>query len=132
MAGEDDVRLLELRCEPRQGELPELTREEIERYSKQLDKWYLDEKGHLRKRLILERYDDAVELVGRLAKLANDEYHHPTITLAYGNRGSYGRLSLEVWTHRQGVLTLNDFVLAAKIDRLWREYSAELVRRGTP
>ena len=126
-----DVRLIDLRCEPRQGELPELSREQIESLLKQLEKWYLDAKGHLRKRLILARYDDAVELVRKLADLANDEYHHPTITLAYGNRGSYGRIALEVWTHRQGALTLNDFVLAAKIDRLWREFAAELERRPT-
>src|SRR5688572_6071934 len=129
--GADEVRLVDLRCEPRQGELPPMSSAEIERYLGQLDKWYLDAKGHLRKRLILARYDDAVELVRKLADLANDEYHHPTITLAYGNRGSYGRIALEVWTHRQGALTLNDFVLAAKIDRLWREFASELERRPT-
>ncbi len=128
MTGE--VRLVDLRCEPRQGELPELTKPEVERFLAQLDKWYVDAKGHLRKRLVYPRYDDAVDLVRKLADLANDEYHHPTITLAYGTKGSYGRLTLEVWTHRQGALTLNDFVLAAKIDRVVEAYASELAKRG--
>lgn len=52
---------------------------------------------------------DFVNRVGTLAEQAN---HHPDVHLAWG------RVRVEIWTHAAGGLTRNDFVLAARIDRL--------------
>jgi 4a-hydroxytetrahydrobiopterin dehydratase len=122
------VPLAEQHCLPKQGELPELDSAQVEALLKQLDKWYLNSKGHLFRRLMIARYEEGIDFVQRVAQLAIDEYHHPTITLAYGTRGSYGRIGLELWTHKQGALTLNDFIVAAKIDRLWRAFGDELAK----
>jgi len=53
-----------------------------------------------------------VELVGRISEVAEAEGHHPDLHLAYGS------LKIDLWTHAAGGLTENDFVLAARIDRL--------------
>ena len=44
--------------------------------------------------------------------LAESQGHHPDIHLAWG------KVKVELWTHKVGGLTESDFVLAAKIDRL--------------
>ncbi|HEX2647217.1 MAG TPA: 4a-hydroxytetrahydrobiopterin dehydratase, partial [Candidatus Dormibacteraeota bacterium] len=53
-----------------------------------------------------------VDLVGRIAEVAEAEGHHPDLHLTYGS------LRVDLWTHAAGGLTENDFVLAAKIDRV--------------
>jgi 4a-hydroxytetrahydrobiopterin dehydratase len=50
--------------------------------------------------------------VNALAHVANSEDHHPDLTIGYG----YCRL--RYMTHAVNGLTENDFICAAKIDRL--------------
>lgn len=53
-----------------------------------------------------------VDLVNRIAEISEAEGHHPGLQLEYGS------LRVDLWTHAAGGLTENDFILAAKIDRL--------------
>ncbi|KAI3829274.1 hypothetical protein L1987_03393 [Smallanthus sonchifolius] len=48
-----------------------------------------------------------------VADLAESEGHHPDLHLV-----GWNNLTIEIWTHACGGLTENDFILAAKIDRL--------------
>ena len=50
--------------------------------------------------------------VNALAYLAEQENHHPDLTV------SYKRVTVELTTHDVGGLSLNDFIVAAKIDKL--------------
>jgi 4a-hydroxytetrahydrobiopterin dehydratase len=45
--------------------------------------------------------------------IAEQEGHHPDLHLAWGKVG------VETWTHKIDGLTESDFVLAAKIDRVY-------------
>jgi 4a-hydroxytetrahydrobiopterin dehydratase len=45
--------------------------------------------------------------------LAEAEGHHPDLHLT-----NYRDVTIELWTHAAGGLTENDFILAAKIDKL--------------
>jgi 4a-hydroxytetrahydrobiopterin dehydratase len=56
-----------------------------------------------------------VRLVDRIAEVAEAEGHHPDLLL------SWGLLTASLVTHAVGGLTENDFVLAAKIERLARD-----------
>jgi len=56
--------------------------------------------------------------VARAALVAEAEGHHPDIELGWG------RAVFELTTHAASGLTRNDFVMAAKIDRLASEGSA--------
>ena len=49
----------------------------------------------------------------RVAQIAEEEDHHPDLHLA-----GYRNVTVEIWTHAVGGLTENDFILAAKIDRV--------------
>ena len=46
------------------------------------------------------------------AELAESEGHHPDFSV------HYSKLDVTLWTHAIGGLSENDFILAAKIDRL--------------
>ena len=52
-----------------------------------------------------------VELVNRIAAIAEEEGHHPDLCLGWGY------LTVQLWTHAAGGLTENDFILAAKVDQ---------------
>jgi 4a-hydroxytetrahydrobiopterin dehydratase len=56
----------------------------------------------------------AVEFVNWITPVAEAEGHHPDLLV------TWGRVRVQLWTHAAGGLTENDFVLAAKIDRLGR------------
>ena len=77
--------------------------------------WLIEEAGsHARlvKAFRFKGFMPGVELVNLIAELAEAEGHHPDLVLAYGS------LIVQLWTHAAGGLTDNDFILAAKIDRL--------------
>jgi 4a-hydroxytetrahydrobiopterin dehydratase len=52
----------------------------------------------------------AMAFVGRMAKVAEAEAHHPDFCV------HYNRVEVTLWTHTVGGLSENDFILAAKLD----------------
>ncbi|HKW60749.1 MAG TPA: 4a-hydroxytetrahydrobiopterin dehydratase [Candidatus Dormibacteraeota bacterium] len=95
---------------------PTLPLEQVGGYLSQLNPdWKVaDAGGHLQltRTFRFKSFMPGVELVNRIAEIAEAEGHHPDLHLAYGS------LRVELWTHAAGGLTENDFVLAAKIDRI--------------
>jgi 4a-hydroxytetrahydrobiopterin dehydratase len=74
--------------------------------------WARDGVLRLRRELGFRNFRDAFGFVARLALLAESEGHHPDIELGWG------RVAVTLSTHAAGGLTDNDFILAAKLDRL--------------
>jgi 4a-hydroxytetrahydrobiopterin dehydratase len=106
--------LAERHCVPCEKGTPPLPREAAEAFARQLTGWSLDQAGdhhRLSKTIRFKGFLPGVELVDRIAQIAEAEGHHPDLLL------SYGSLAIQLWTHAAGGLTENDFVLAAKIDR---------------
>jgi len=54
----------------------------------------------------------ALAMVNRVGELAEQQGHHPVMTV------TWGKVTIEIWTHKIDGLTASDFILAAKIDRL--------------
>jgi 4a-hydroxytetrahydrobiopterin dehydratase len=54
-----------------------------------------------------------IDFFNAVAKPAEEEGHHPDLHLE-----GYRKAAIEIWTHAIGGLSENDFILAAKIDRL--------------
>jgi 4a-hydroxytetrahydrobiopterin dehydratase len=99
-------------CKPGTPTLPSA---EIDRLLSEISGWsVVDVDRHLQltKTLRFKGFMPGVELVKNIAKIAEAEGHHPDLHL------SYGSLKADLWTHAAGGLTENDFVLAAKIDRI--------------
>jgi 4a-hydroxytetrahydrobiopterin dehydratase len=55
----------------------------------------------------------ALDFFQRVGMIAEEEGHHPDLHLS-----SYRQAAIEIWTHALGGLSENDFILAAKIDKL--------------
>ncbi len=66
----------------------------------------------LRRLFAWDSFKEAMFFVNALAYLAEQENHHPDLTV------SYKRVTVELTTHDVGGLSLNDFIVAAKIDKL--------------
>ena len=94
---------------------PTLSAGEIETLLQQVPGWeVVEQDGHLTltRTLVFKGFMPGVELVNKIAGIAEAEAHHPDLHLHYGS------LRVESWTHAAGGLTDNDFILAAKIDQL--------------
>lgn len=57
-------------------------------------------------------FQASMSFVNKVAALAEEEGHHPDISI------SWNKVTLALTTHAIGGLSENDFILAAKIDRI--------------
>ena len=99
-------------CVPCRGGVPPLTSAQIEPLMQQLQGWRVLDGHHLTKTYEFEDFAGALAYVNRLGAVAEAEGHHPDIYLAWG------RVRVEIWTHKIDGLTESDFILAAKADQV--------------
>src|SRR5215831_1625117 len=94
---------------------PTLPQTEIDTLLRELDGWSVvqsDDHLTLTRTFRFKGFMPGVDLIDRIAPIAEAEAHHPDLHI------TYGALKVDLWTHAAGGLTENDFVLAAKIDKL--------------
>ena len=100
------------KCVPCEGNIRAVSKRNAGDRLKELPQWRLSGDG---KSIFSEHrvkdFAKAVRLIGRIARLAEKEGHHPDLHLT-----GYRRLKVELSTHAIGGLSENDFLLAAKID----------------
>ena len=108
------IELVERRCKPCEGKVAAYAAEQAKAELKQLSPdWRLIEDGKAIKREFKFRdFYRTMSFVNALAHVANIEDHHPDLELGY----SYCRVRYS--THAIGGLSENDFICAAKIDRI--------------
>lgn len=100
----------------RAGE-PTLTDDEIAQLEPQLPDWQVKEVGGMKR---LERvfkfknFSQALEFTNKIGAAAEEENHHPLIIT------EWGKVTLNWWTHKIGGLHKNDFIMAAKSDKLYQ------------
>lgn len=102
------------KCLPCEGGVEPLTRADVKRYLRDLKGW-IPVNGYkaIRNEFLMKDFAAAVDLVRRIAAVAEKDNHHPDMHLT-----RYRHLAIELYTHAIGGLSINDFILAAKIDRL--------------
>jgi 4a-hydroxytetrahydrobiopterin dehydratase len=98
-------------CVPCRGGVPPLSMDVASRLMEQLDGWTF-EQGHLTKSYHFSDFKGALEFVNRIGAIAEEQAHHPDIYM------TWGKVSVEVWTHKIDGLTESDFILAAKFDEV--------------
>jgi len=105
------------KCEPCEGGVKPMTVKRAKELVSQLQGWKLADGGKaLRLELSMLDFPAAVEFIHAVAQTAESEGHHPDLHLT-----KYRNLSVELSTHAIGGLSMNDFILAAKIDELPRK-----------
>lgn len=92
--------------------MPHLMAGEMEELHKQVPLWDIVDFHELKRRFKFKNFAEALAFVNKVGALAESESHHPTITFGWG----YAEITL--FTHAVDGLSENDFILAAKIDRL--------------
>ena len=99
-------------CEACESGTPALPEQEATALAREVPDWERDANRTLRREFSFANFRDAFGFVTRVALVAESEGHHPDIELGWG------RAAIELTTHAASGLTRNDFVMAAKIDRL--------------
>ena len=106
-----DKILTDAKCEPCSGNTPKLNFEEITKNLSQLDQWQVnDNQEMIFKKFTFNNFNKALDFTNKVGTLSNSEGHHPDISLGWG----YCLIMLH--THAIKGLSINDFILASKID----------------
>ena len=103
--------LTEEQCVPCRGGVPALKGQELQALQRELGgDWNLVDEHHLSKEFRFPDFKEALAFTNAVGAIAEEQGHHPDIYLAWG------KVRIEVWTHKIDGLTRSDFVLAAKVD----------------
>ncbi len=100
------------RCRELPAGTPPLIDDEANALAAQVsDEWRI-EGTELRREFAFRSFNAAFGLATRIALLAEAQNHHPELEVGWG------RLVVRLTTHSVGGLSRNDFIMAARIDRL--------------
>ena len=108
--------LINKKCVPCEGGVPALDLSEIHMYQKKVDGW--DVKNTDKNIFFLEKifkFDNFLKsqkFINMVGEISENEGHHPDISFGWG----YAKISIT--THAIEGLSENDFILAAKIDKI--------------
>lgn len=105
--------LTKKKCKPCEGGVAALNQKEVEEFKKHISGgWKVTDNKKISKEYLFVNYRHTMVFVNKVADLAEEEGHHPDMHVYYG------RIVIELWTHAINGLSENDFILAAKIDKL--------------
>jgi 4a-hydroxytetrahydrobiopterin dehydratase len=100
-------------CVPCSGGLPALDPAVVQTLLRHVPAWKLAKDGkRISRTFTFDEFAPAMKFVNRVADLAEAEGHHPDFHI------HWNKVELVLWTHAIGGLHENDFIVAAKIDRL--------------
>jgi len=105
--------LVQKQCVPCEGGVPRIDRDQATAMLRGLPGWGLVGDQKIRKEWTVKNFPAGIDFFNRVADLAESEGHHPDLHLT-----GYRNAAIELTTHAIGGLSENDFILAAKIDRL--------------
>ena len=104
------------KCVPCEGGVPALDLSDIHKYQKKIDGWDVikNEKDiyFLEKKFEFKNFLESQEFVNKVGEISEEEGHHPEILFGWG----YAKINIS--THAIEGLSENDFILAAKIDKI--------------
>lgn len=106
--------LADKKCAPCEGGVSALTKSQSTQLLLNLPGWVLSpDAKSIHADYVMKNFRSAVDFINKIMEIAESENHHPDIHLT-----SYRNLAVELSTHAIGGLSENDFILAAKIDKL--------------
>ena len=104
------------KCVACRRDSPQVTDEEIAELQPRVAEWRLTEVDGIKRldrSLKFQNFAGALDFTMRVGQAAEDEGHHPRMTL------EWGRVAVEWWTHKIRGLHRNDFIMAAKTDEIY-------------
>ena len=108
--------LLKKKCVPCEGGVIPFDISEIHKYQKKIDGWNLIKNDKniffLEKDFKFKNFKESQIFVNKVGEISENEGHHPDIVFGWG----YAKVNIT--THAIEGLSENDFILAAKIDKI--------------
>ena len=105
--------LTQLKCEPCSGNTPKLSSDDIQKKLSELNEWQLnDNKEMIFKKYSFKNFKKALHFTNLVGALAEEEGHHPDLNIGFGY------CLIMIHTHAIKGLSINDFILASKIDQI--------------
>lgn len=102
-------------CIPCEDNIEPFPKEKSEEFLKEINQWLLVEDKEIKKSYEFKNFEEAINFINKVAKIAETEGHHPDINLH-----NYKIVEIKISTHNIGGLSENDFILASKIDEIMR------------
>lgn len=111
-------KLHQMKFKPLENNTSPMSDGEIEELHRQIPDWQIiDVEGipRLKREFKLKNYAEALSLTNAISELAERYGHHPLIEL------TWGRAAVQWWTHDIPGLGVNDFIMAAKTDEIYKK-----------
>ncbi|MFQ3549122.1 MAG: 4a-hydroxytetrahydrobiopterin dehydratase [Armatimonadota bacterium] len=105
------MKLTEQKCMACEGGIEPLTMEEAQQLGKQVPNWTITEK-QIERTFKFKNFVEAMDFANEITKIAESENHHPNLHI------SYGKVKVDLYTHAVNGITINDFIVASKIDEI--------------
>ena len=106
-----NIDLKNQKCQACSGNTPILNEMQISENLAKLNNWSVnDEQKMIFKKFSFKTFNQALKFTNKIGQLADKEGHHPDVSLGWG----YSLIMLH--THAIKGLSINDFIMAAKID----------------
>ncbi len=102
-------------CVPCEGGTEPFSKKEATKYLKVANDWelILGKPMKIARKFAFKNFKEALKFINRVGKLAESEDHHPDIFLH-----NYRKVDITLSTHAIKGLSVNDFIMAAKINQL--------------
>ena len=106
--------LTKQKCEPCEGGVKPFDEKKTATYMTYLKMdWKVSEDGkQIEQMFKFKDFLEAIAFVNKVADITQGEDHHPDIFI------NYSRVTISLSTHAIGGLSVNDFILASKIEKL--------------
>jgi 4a-hydroxytetrahydrobiopterin dehydratase len=105
--------LADKNCVPCRGGVPPVQGEELKKMLQHVPHWKAVTEHHILRTFTFPDFQKALDFVNRVGAVAEQQGHHPDILLGWG------KAEITLWTHKVDGLTESDFIMAAKIDKLY-------------
>ncbi|WP_371186255.1 4a-hydroxytetrahydrobiopterin dehydratase [Thalassotalea maritima] len=107
--------LVKQQCEACRADAPKVSEQELAELIREIPDWSApvrDGVMMLEREFKFKNFKQALAFSNKVAELAEAEFHHPAILT------EWGKVTITWWTHAINGLHRNDFICAAKTDKL--------------
>ncbi len=105
--------LVDKKCAPCEGGVDPLTASEATTLLRETPEWKVSgDTKKISRSFSFKNFAQALAFANKVGAIAEEEGHHPDL------RVEWGRVTVELSTHAIDGLSVNDFILAAKIDAI--------------
>ena len=111
--------LTEQKCVACRVGAPSVTPDEITQLHPKIPDWQIiteDGISKLDRVFKFKNFKDAIAFTDAVGAAAEEEGHHPRITI------EWGKVAVTWWTHKIPNLHKNDFIMAAKTDAIYKKF----------